>query len=182
MSTPSPQNLIVPGHWLFNAGMIGLLQVLEESGGIDLSASGVLRNDGTIDGRRLYWRVALALGRPAPVPKEIAPLRRLHWWYIEHEKYLNGPPQPQKKKTKETAHSSSESEVKEEDPPFKTPEGRVYFGILGRIFGNVGDYKNLFHHTDRKNVALLADTFSNQKIFHRSTYQAQCPLSGFIGL
>ncbi|MCX7607530.1 MAG: hypothetical protein N2170_09770, partial [Bacteroidia bacterium] len=155
----SASGLILPAHWLFNAGMLGLLQVLEVEGGIEPIQRKLLLPGGAVNGKRLYAVLRNALRRPAGLPKEIEGLRMLHWWYIQHEVRLNGPARVNEK------------------APFTSSEGKTYYGITGRLFGNNGDYQNLFHHSDREKVETFAYRFGESEIFQveRGTI---CPISG----
>jgi len=142
----SPWKLL-PTHWLLNAGILGLLDVLERQGKISLDS--LLERDGSLNGFRLYRIVRENLDKPASVPSEIKDLRQLQWWYIQHECDLHGTPDISDK------------------VPFTTPEGRLDYAICGRLFGNRGEYRNLFHHTRRDDVYYFSRFFGVEALLHK---------------
>lgn len=80
---------IFPSHWLFNAGVIGLLDVLEHGRRRSKKAAQpenwirekFLLSDGSVDGCRLAKFIRWALHRPVP---GLSHAKMLHWWYFTH--------------------------------------------------------------------------------------------------
>ncbi|GIV22463.1 MAG: hypothetical protein KatS3mg025_0122 [Bacteroidia bacterium] len=140
---------ILPSHWLFNASMIGLLEVFASQG---ISPEDFLREEGTLAGKRLLRRVFSALSEPAfDSTHELWPLRQLHWWFVQHHAHHAGkiPPPPNPK------------------CPFRTEEGKIFYAALASLFGNKAPYQNWYHHSEGKwaNPSQFAETFSWETVF-----------------
>lgn len=167
-----PKFPISPSHWLLNAGMIGLLEVLEhgleeeskaktlgyevrsEDGWFHLPRWDELKEklllpDGSVEG---YWLVRLIyryLHEPAP---RLSYAKKLHWWYITHP---NQPPPA-------TSH-----------PPKDRLES-----VAKRLFNKAGIYSNMINLGGdvEKN---FTSAFSWSKIFSKDRYlPRQCFILG----
>lgn len=140
---------ILPSHWLFNASMIGLLEVLASQ---RISPEEFLREDGTLAGKRLLRYILRALREAAfESSHELGPLRQLHWWYVRYqaERAHKIPPPPNPK------------------CPFRTEEGKIFYAALASLFSNNSPYKNWYHKENWGNPSKFANTFSLQKVFSR---------------
>ncbi len=71
-----------PTNWLYNAGVIGLLKVLENGGD---SIFGLLSNDGAINGDSLIGRIKQSVRdeKAACLPEPLSKLPIWHWNYVK---------------------------------------------------------------------------------------------------
>lgn len=79
--------IILPSHWLVNAGIIGLLELLRDQGGLKEKVEKLLREDGGIDGEGLRLLVEEYLQKEVSTPCGFgAP--ELLWWYLTYPRHM----------------------------------------------------------------------------------------------
>lgn len=182
----NPNTYIFPAHWVFNAGMLGLLEVLKNKAEIDPLKSSILLQNGAIDGGKLYKIVRSALREDAKVPPELQGLKKLHWWCIEYlyDNLLKdkGEEDNMSPENQTGQRRSSKKKKKAKPKDFKSREEKIYFRVMGKMFGKGGDYTNLFNPSHFKSIDMFLDKFGYCKIFcSLDSETAICPLSGLQG-
>ncbi|MCS7154055.1 MAG: hypothetical protein NZ989_08960 [Bacteroidia bacterium] len=145
---------ILPSHWLFNAGVIGLLEVLENGLSPEEIRKDLLLPEGGLNGYRLMKLVKRYLDEPAPI-SELPHASKLHWWYLAH------PNQP--------------SSVSLDKPKDRLRD------VTGKLFSHQGIYGNMISLDESRGKSReenFATEFSCSNIFIKARRISYCYILG----